>query len=102
MFHHAIITYSTKNPEHALAAQGYDMTSHFALPLMLSAKIEGDHHERDIIHGIGVARAGDGKVRPHGQYDDGHDSLDLDKICDIFDHKILLIRLRWAATPAVP
>ena len=53
------------------------------LPLMLSAKIEGDHHECDIVHGIGVDRAGDGKIRPHGKYDDGHDGLDLNKLHDI-------------------
>ena len=66
---------------------------------MLSAKIEGDHHECDIVYGIGVDRAGDGKIRPYGQYDDGHDGLDLDKICNVFNHKFLLIHLRWAAPP---
>lgn len=71
------------------------------LPLMLSAEIEGDHHEGDIVHGIGVDRAGDSKICPHGKYDDGHDGLNLDKICNVFNHKFLLIHLRWAAPPAV-
>ena len=70
------------------------------LPLVLGAEIEGDHHEGDIVHGIGIYCAGDGKIRPHGKYDDGHNGLDLDKICNVFNHNFLLIHLRWAAPPA--
>lgn len=37
-------------------------TLFLALALVLGAKVEGDHHERDIVHGIGVDRAGDCEV----------------------------------------
>ena len=55
----------------------------FAFSLVLRAEVEGDHPQGDIVHRIGAYRTRDGKIRPHGQYDDGHDGLDLNKLHDI-------------------
>ena len=61
----------------------------YLLFLCLSAKVESDNHQYDIVYVIGVDVARNGEIAPNSDNGKGDDSFNFNKVCKVFKHDYL-------------